>query len=418
MPIIALLTVLTACFFGGNAHGAEKSVNSAVESLPFIRLYTRNDDILHTTAESFIKIGQRLGLGSCVKAGASDVELHVLQYLSKPREACGDGWFSTYCRASWENCVSSPIGIICDINYLTRLEALSHIVLSVHRSDAGGHTSIPTDAMWRIARLSSLPERQFFDSPSLYRAIEREIHEIHKAFPWSLSRDNAWVDNILQTVARLGIVGSVMFHELSHIEQGECALGHEDLRYEEMRGVFESTFNRSLLKNEIRADLRAIDVGSAAFQIVEKRWSKNKPEYSRSSRRVYIRAILARLEYEAMVLHDPLQGKSLYSNEPSQRSKTWSYYYGAGRNYGVYSGVGHIPPELRPLANFGTIKNTLYMRKDDTNFAYSISERLRAFTSGLLWKRCKKECTPEGVTEAIDLMMFNKQPSWLEEMRR
>ena len=104
-------------------------------------------------------------MGACA-VGAADkaenVNIYALQFDGKPEVACGNGWFSSYCIDSYDNCITTEFGIICDHDYLWRLNLLASAIVSIHQSNPFRYSPVPTDVMWHIARLVQLSKERVY----------------------------------------------------------------------------------------------------------------------------------------------------------------------------------------------------------------------------------------------------------------
>jgi len=119
-------------------------------------------------------------------------------------------------------------------------------------------------------------------------------------------------------------------------------------------------------------------------------------------KKMFLRGLIAMLEYEAMILASPQYAAEIYQKEPSNPAERERYYQVAGQNYPDYGGSGHIPPELRPSAAFLLLADRGFFLDIEPEFLRSETERLRPFLTGLLWKRCHGAQSLDKVRRGIE----------------
>jgi hypothetical protein len=369
----------------------QRSVPDYVAQHPQLRLIDSSEDRPAYSAAGALKLARNLRVGACTTGEVVEPKLFVLAYAARPAAACGTGWLAAPCRSAWQNCVATPYGILCDHSYLQQLYLLQLLVLSQHRAvAAAGGPALPTDAMLGLARIA-----QRLRAGEEVGAQFRALLEKH---PWKRQGTD---DDVERMLAEVGTLTAVVLHEAAHVEQAGCALGRVDPRYEELKEVLEEVSCRSLPTAEIRADLRAMDVAAVAAREIQR-----LHRVEAAARSAYLRALAARLEYEAMVLPNPEYAVAMYAAEPSDPARAWDHYFDAGLKYPTYAGSGHIPPELRPVAALWMLNSRGFMVFDANRFAAGASSRLRPFLTGLLWKRCAQQYHAFGIRDALNLLMF------------
>ncbi|MCG7928952.1 MAG: hypothetical protein ABW104_18085 [Candidatus Thiodiazotropha sp. 6PLUC2] len=357
---------------------------------------SKEESRLAYDAWSTAKAGNQIGLGSCGEPNMQETKVFVLEFSGIPEEVCGDGWFAKTCIASRNNCVSSPYGIICDSDYLMPMYVLQQTVLSVNGNQGSTQQAHPKNVMLQLARINLLVKRNM--------PYSEQANEILDNFPWAAGGPEDDYDRI---IVELATTGAVIFHELAHVEQVTCSQGHTDPRFIEIRKLLEMISCRLLAPIEVSADMRGMDAGAVGARMVLQDDDDPNAAYE-----LFVRATIARLEYEAVVLPHPDYAVDVYTNEPKDPSKLERYYFDAGTNVPVFAGAGHIPPELRPVASIRLLRNRGFLTKDGIDTAFEISLRLRAFLTGVLWKRChgKQNIAPEAIRDVINMLAFDRGP--------
>ena len=392
-----------------NSLGAQiVSSGSAIETYlaaqRYLRRHSRMSD--STTAAAFeeIKAAQNAGLGTCTGQNRGMTQLFVLEFLKAPDVACGEGQFSNECKNAFNNCSATPFGIFCDFVYLVRLEFLARLVLSVHQANPENASHTPAEGMRRIAALERVYQSSRGDSAFPSDAVVQG-QEFVRMYAWS---DRGPSDNFDRMVARAGLLGAVIGHEASHLEQAGCGLTAQDPRYERARELLEAISCRVLTRSEVRADMRAIDMATGFVGAVESSY-KSYGLKTPDMRRLYLRAQLARLEYEIFILSDPSWGFTLFGNEPSKPSELWKYYFQAGVAHEPFVASGHIPPELRVLATLWLNYNRGALSVRDIE---SMSDRVLPFLTGLFWRQCRTQDDPTTVRKFVEYLMLGRSISW------
>jgi hypothetical protein len=367
-----------------------------VAARSLVRAVPDSESVAVTGASSFLKVGRELGLGTCVGHGKETARLHALQFLDQPAQACGQTAPGILCQQAFDNCVATESAIVCDHDYLVRLDMLARLVLS---TDAA--KPVPTDGLVRIARLARAARSQPTEAAVRYLTSNPEIRDFSARYGW---KNAGLAANLDWNMATAALQGGVVFHELAHVEQKACALTHDDPRYVDSRDLLEDLGCRTLGKNETRADIRALDVGVAVSNSFE-----GLHKDTAAARALYLRALMARLEYEAMVLTDPGAAEQMYLMEPRDPRARWTHYFNAGSKR-VSAGGDHIPPELRPVAALWLLNSRGFLGATEQSLALTLGERLHPFLTGALWRSCEGKRQPEAIRDALDFMMFRRDP--------
>jgi hypothetical protein len=396
VPSCLIIVIATTVAPERSLAQANSDFASFVASRALVRTVPDSESVAVAGASSFLKVGRELGLGTCVGYGNESARLYALQFLGQPVQACGQTRFGVLCQQAFDNCVATESAIICDQDYLERLDMLARLVLS---TDAA--KPVPADGLARIARLAHAAHTEPSKAAGRYLTSNPEIRDFIAKYGW---KNAGYAANLDWNMATAALGGGVVFHEFAHVEQKACALTHDDARLFELRGLLEELGCRTLGKNETRADMRALDVGAAVSNSFE---SFHKD--TGAARGLYVRALMSRLEYEAMVLTDPAGAAQMYLMEPRERQALWTYYFTAGSKR-VGTGGDDIPPELRPVATLWVLNARGFLRSKEQSLALVLGERLHPFLTGALWRACEGKRPPEAIRDALDFMMFRRDP--------